>query len=110
MSENKCIMIGHVKELSGHEYGTRVYSTEAAAPCVVCGGGGYQDIKILEGDCMEYRIRKLTPRECFRLQGVKDEDYDNVRKEQRLFGNDTVGRGDNEALENAIKAWNRRAK
>ena len=31
---------------------------------------------------MDYRIRKLTPKECFRLQGVKDEDYDNVRKDQ----------------------------
>ena len=28
------------------------------------------------------RIRKLTPRECFRLMGVKDEDYDNVCKNQ----------------------------
>ena len=28
------------------------------------------------------RIRKLTPRECFRLMGVKDEDYDKARKNQ----------------------------
>lgn len=28
------------------------------------------------------RIRKLTPRECFRLMGVKDEDFDNVAKSQ----------------------------
>lgn len=28
------------------------------------------------------RIRKLTPRECFRLMGVKDEDYDKVAKNQ----------------------------
>lgn len=25
-----------------------------------------------------YRIRKLTPRECFRLMGVKDEDYEKL--------------------------------
>lgn len=30
----------------------------------------------------DLRIRKLTPRECFRLMGVKDEDYDNVCKNQ----------------------------
>jgi DNA (cytosine-5)-methyltransferase 1 len=30
----------------------------------------------------DLRIRKLTPRECFRLQGVKDEDYDKVTKNQ----------------------------
>jgi DNA (cytosine-5)-methyltransferase 1 len=29
-----------------------------------------------------YRIRKLTPKECFRLMGVKDEDYKRVAKNQ----------------------------
>ena len=28
------------------------------------------------------RIRKLTPRECFRLMGVKDEDIDKILKHQ----------------------------
>lgn len=28
------------------------------------------------------RIRKLTPKECFRLMGVKDEDYENIEKNQ----------------------------
>ena len=30
----------------------------------------------------DLRIRKLTPKECFRLMGVKDEDFDNVAKNQ----------------------------
>ena len=30
----------------------------------------------------DLRIRKLTPRECFRLMGVKDEDYDKIAKNQ----------------------------
>jgi DNA (cytosine-5)-methyltransferase 1 len=30
-------------------------------------------------DC---RIRKLTPKECFRLMGVKDEDFERVEKNQ----------------------------
>ena len=29
-----------------------------------------------------FRIRKLTPRECWRLMGVKDEDYEKVAKNQ----------------------------
>lgn len=29
-----------------------------------------------------YRVRKLTDKECFRLQGVKDEDFERVRKNQ----------------------------
>ena len=28
------------------------------------------------------KIRKLTPRECWRLMGVKDEDFDKVAKNQ----------------------------
>ena len=30
----------------------------------------------------DLRIRKLTPRECFRLMGVKDEDFDKCAKNQ----------------------------
>lgn len=30
----------------------------------------------------DYRIRKLTPDECFRLQGVKQEDFERVAKNQ----------------------------
>ena len=30
----------------------------------------------------DLKIRKLTPRECFRLMGVKDEDYDKIAKNQ----------------------------
>ena len=37
-------------------------------------------------DCLgvvkDYRIRKLTPKECFRLMGVKDEDFEKVEKNQ----------------------------
>ena len=37
-------------------------------------------------DCLgvvnNYRIRKLTPRECFRLMGVHDEDFDRVARHQ----------------------------
>lgn len=30
----------------------------------------------------EFKIRNLTPKECFRIMGVKDEDYENVAKNQ----------------------------
>lgn len=33
-------------------------------------------------DLTNLRIRKLTPKECFRLMGVKDEDYENIAKNQ----------------------------
>lgn len=35
------------------------------------------------GDNMnDLQIRKLTPRECFRLMGVKDEDFEKIAKNQ----------------------------
>lgn len=37
-------------------------------------------------DCLgvvnNYRIRKLTPKECFRLMGVRDEDFEKIAKNQ----------------------------
>lgn len=30
----------------------------------------------------ELQIRKLTPKECFRLMGVRDEDYDKIAENQ----------------------------
>lgn len=42
-------------------------------------GLGYRNI---EESPDRLRIRKLTPKECFRLMGVKDEDFSNVEKHQ----------------------------
>ena len=42
--------------------------------------GRGQDVKILDDENRECRVRKLTEGECFRLQGVKDEDYAKIRK------------------------------
>ena len=57
----------------GNEMNSRIYSTDGLAPTLNAGsgGGGQSPVKHLTSD---YRIRKLTPKECFRLQGVKDED------------------------------------
>lgn len=45
----------------------------------------------------EYRIRKLTPRECFRLMDVKDEDIDKIQaagisksQQYKMAGNSIV--------------------
>ena len=37
--------------------------------------GGHREPKILQG----YRVRKLTPLECWRLMGFKDEDYNKAK-------------------------------
>lgn len=38
--------------------------------------------RVIEPTTPNYRIRKLTPRECFRLQGVKDKDIDKIMANQ----------------------------
>lgn len=40
-----------------------------------CGCGSFAVIN-------DYRIRKLTPKECFRLMGVKDEDFEKIAQNQ----------------------------
>ena len=36
-----------------------------------------RESRILES--LDYRIRKLTPRECFRLMGMRDDDIDKIQ-------------------------------
>jgi DNA (cytosine-5)-methyltransferase 1 len=73
-------------------------SVEEESPCITsaCGCGGGMTPMVTNADLettktkefieqmrghkqMQYRIRKLTERECFRLMGVKDEDSDKIR-------------------------------
>lgn len=94
-----------------HENIRRVYLPEAISPTVTASCGGNHEVKIavldeqngyirqdgIVGTIMtdgsspkhnnrvideEHRIRKLTPRECFRLMGVKDEDFERVAANQ----------------------------
>ncbi len=41
-----------------------------------------KDNLVLEPKQVDFRVRKLTEKECFRLQGVKDEDFAKIRKNQ----------------------------
>ena len=52
----------------------RVYDNNVGIAVTTCFNPNYVD--------NDLKIRKLTPRECFRLMGVKDEDYDKVAKNQ----------------------------
>lgn len=73
-------------------------SVEGASPCITsaCGAGGGMTPMLTDADLettktkefieqvrgheeMRYRIRKLTPRECFRLMGVDDTDIDKIQ-------------------------------
>lgn len=58
-----------------HESARRVYSEEGLSPTIPTCGGGNIEPKVYS----DYRIRKLTPKECFRLMGFDDEDYHNAK-------------------------------
>ena len=64
----------------------RIYDPAGLSPTINCCGGGDREPKVLlEAACLtpkrtdyEYRIRKLTPRECFRLMDVSEPDIDKL--------------------------------
>lgn len=76
--------IKQVGNLVQHEVGFnnpqrgRLYDPLGISPALNCCGGGGLEPKIVD-DQAKIRIRKLTPRECFRLQGVDDSDIDKIQ-------------------------------
>ena len=82
-----CVCVGMLggKYEKMHDMSRRVYDPSGCAPTQHTVGGGNLETKII--DPMEtiesdYKVRKLTERECFRLMGVKDEDFDKLRHNQ----------------------------
>lgn len=61
-----CIKVGEMD--IKHELASRVYSTQGVSPAITTNKGYEPNFLI------EYRIRKLTPLECFRLMDVDDSD------------------------------------
>ena len=57
--------------IKGNEQVRRVYGTDGISPILNTMQGGKRQPKILEN----IRIRKLTPKECFRLMGFSDEKF-----------------------------------
>lgn len=105
----------------------RIYNPDGISPTINCCGGGDREPKIIQrahgfnkGNAFdicptitssawqdnnllslvesgEYRIRKLTPRECFRLMGLEDCDIDKIQstgisnsQQYKLAGNSIV--------------------
>ena len=59
-----------------HDQNSRVYDTNGLAPTLSTMQGGGQEPKIMQN----FHIRKLTPRECWRLQGFPDWAFDKAQK------------------------------
>lgn len=59
-----------------HDQNSRVYDPYGLAPTLSTMQGGGQEPKIMQN----FRIRKLTPRECWRLQGFPDWAFDKAQE------------------------------
>ena len=79
--EPKIIQVGNFLDDKGFENPQRgrVYDINGLAPNIDTLQGGGREPKIID-NFTNYRIRKLTPRECFRLMGVSEEDIDNIQQ------------------------------
>jgi len=65
--KNRCIQVGDI-QTGSFESCNRVDAVEGLAPTVICVKNHNPCVLV------EYRIRKLTPLECYRLMDVDDED------------------------------------
>ena len=69
-------------KILGGCYAGNVYGIYGIAPTINCmGGGNRMPLILIENEKRKnYRIRKLTPTECFRLQDVIDEDIEKMKQ------------------------------
>lgn len=72
--EQKIQKVGQISN-DGSQCGT-VVSDGGLAPTLTAGTHGYANPHVFT----RYRIRKLTPRECWRLMGFSDEDFGKAEK------------------------------
>lgn len=106
VAEARVIQVGNLIEDPAYKnpHRGRVYSVEGIAPCLNCNEGGQREVKIIQRGhgyakggvfdicpalttskwqdnhfaLIEYWIRKLTPRECFRLMDVPEHYIDRL--------------------------------
>ena len=73
-------------DLNGHDLLKRVYHPEGKAPTMNTMGGGNREPKVITS---ETTYRKLTPKECSRLQTIPDSYCDGVSNTQKykMLGN-----------------------
>ena len=80
--------IKQIGSLEGtYESLNRVYDPDGVAPTInTCGGGNHQPYILcrviggLSDEMKKYRIRKLTPRECWRLMDFNDEQFEKAEQ------------------------------
>ena len=78
-SDKSIVQLGNIKKtesFGGNPQCGRVYSPDGLAPCLNTMQGGQREPKIF----IDGKVRKLTPRECWRLQGFPDWAFDKAQE------------------------------
>lgn len=73
-SNNGLIHVGDL-QMPGNESIKRVYSPDGVCPTLTTMTGGHRQPKIYNKDT---GVRKLTPKECWKIMGFSDENYNKV--------------------------------
>lgn len=63
----------------GWHFEQNVYDVNSVSRAIKAGEGSGNMLKVIDSSCNPFRIRKLTPKECWRLMGWKDEQIDKVK-------------------------------
>ena len=66
-------------ETKGFDCCKGVYATDGICPTVTAMGGDHIHKIIIPQSKVSFRIRKLTPRECWRLMGWKDDEFNKIK-------------------------------
>lgn len=79
-----CQLLGKLDENGLLDIARRIYSVDGLCPCQTAYGCDTIPKFVVRCENMneepEYRIRKLTPNECWLLMGFNQEDFDNAKK------------------------------
>ena len=72
--DNVVVQLNPSKESGGRQpyQGNRIYDDRAISPTLQAQNGGFSKGSITIQESLDYKIRRLTPRECFRLMDFPD--------------------------------------
>lgn len=73
IAEPKVKFVGNIYDNNYNSQAGRIYDAKGLSPCLDTMGGGNRQPKVFEEGI---RIRKLTPKECWRLMGFTDVEFD----------------------------------
>lgn len=76
--ENKLYKIGETEDFN-FDFSKRIYSPEGISKNIMASGGCTNE-KTGQYNVDNFQIRKLTPKECWRLMGFKDEQFDRAKE------------------------------